>query len=78
MLADIAWIRERAPGVPIVIKGIGCVEDVELAHQYGADGVVLVRLCSSPFLLPLELLILFLRARQSAISMLGLSHRAPC
>ncbi|TNY21412.1 L-mandelate dehydrogenase [Rhodotorula diobovata] len=38
---DIAWIRERAPGVPIVIKGVGCVEDVELAHQYGADGVVL-------------------------------------
>ncbi|GAA5823170.1 hypothetical protein JCM3770_005567 [Rhodotorula araucariae] len=38
---DLAWIRERAPGVPIVVKGVGCVEDVELAHQYGADGVVL-------------------------------------
>nr|P32953.2 RecName: Full=(S)-mandelate dehydrogenase, mitochondrial; AltName: Full=Flavocytochrome b; AltName: Full=L(+)-mandelate dehydrogenase; Short=L-MDH; Flags: Precursor [Rhodotorula graminis]CAA04758.1 L-mandelate dehydrogenase [Rhodotorula graminis] len=38
---DIAWIKERAPGVPIVIKGVGCVEDVELAKQYGADGVVL-------------------------------------
>ncbi|GAA6011297.1 hypothetical protein JCM10207_008290 [Rhodosporidiobolus poonsookiae] len=37
----IAWIRERAPGVPIIIKGIGCVEDVELAQKYGADGVVL-------------------------------------
>ncbi|GAA5829456.1 hypothetical protein JCM11251_005058 [Rhodosporidiobolus azoricus] len=37
----IAWIRERAPGVPIIIKGVGTVEDVELAHQYGADGVVL-------------------------------------
>ncbi|BGP46654.1 hypothetical protein JCM10450v2_002502 [Rhodotorula kratochvilovae] len=38
---DLAWIRERAPGIPIVVKGVGCVEDVELAHQYGADGVVL-------------------------------------
>ncbi|GAA6003190.1 FMN-dependent alpha-hydroxy acid dehydrogenase [Rhodotorula paludigena] len=38
---DIAWIKERAPGVPVVIKGVGCVEDVELAKQYGADGVVL-------------------------------------
>ncbi|GAA5873790.1 hypothetical protein JCM8547_005947 [Rhodosporidiobolus lusitaniae] len=37
----IAWIRERAPGIPIIIKGVGCVEDVELAHKYGADGVVL-------------------------------------
>ncbi|GAA5951389.1 hypothetical protein JCM8115_005137 [Rhodotorula mucilaginosa] len=38
---DIAWIRARAPGVPIVVKGVGCVEDVELAAKYGADGVVL-------------------------------------
>lgn len=42
---DIAWIRARAPGVPIVVKGVGCVEDVELAAKYGADGVVLVRYC---------------------------------
>ncbi|GAA5884413.1 hypothetical protein JCM6882_005242 [Rhodosporidiobolus microsporus] len=37
----IAWIRERAPGVPIIVKGVGTVEDVELAVKYGADGVVL-------------------------------------
>ncbi|GAA5967057.1 hypothetical protein JCM11641_000426 [Rhodosporidiobolus odoratus] len=37
----IAWIRERAPGIPVIVKGVGTVEDVELAHQYGADGVVL-------------------------------------
>ena len=48
---DIAWIRARAPGVPIVLKGVGCVEDVELAAKYGADGVVLVRF---RLLLPVE------------------------
>ncbi|GAA6037216.1 hypothetical protein JCM8097_008625 [Rhodosporidiobolus ruineniae] len=37
----IAWIRERAPGIPIIVKGVGTVEDVELAVKYGADGVVL-------------------------------------
>ncbi|BGP14512.1 hypothetical protein JCM10213_000386 [Rhodosporidiobolus nylandii] len=37
----VAWIRERAPGVHIIVKGVGTVEDVELAVQYGVDGVVL-------------------------------------
>lgn len=39
---DIPWIRKQAPGIPIVVKGVGCVEDVEEAKRYGADGVVLV------------------------------------
>ncbi|BGO90255.1 RHTO0S03e04896g1_1 [Rhodotorula toruloides] len=38
---DIPWIRKQAPGIPIVVKGVGCVEDVEEAKRYGADGVVL-------------------------------------
>lgn len=29
----------------MVVKGVGCVEDVELAARHGADGVVL----ASPF-----------------------------
>ncbi|WOO77062.1 (S)-mandelate dehydrogenase, mitochondrial [Vanrija pseudolonga] len=38
---DIAWIRSLAPGLPVVIKGIGAWEDVVLAYQKGADAVVL-------------------------------------
>uniref|UniRef100_A0A0K3CCE0 BY PROTMAP: gi/472588351/gb/EMS25823.1/ L-lactate dehydrogenase (Cytochrome) [Rhodosporidium toruloides NP11] gi/647396142/emb/CDR38165.1/ RHTO0S03e04896g1_1 [Rhodosporidium toruloides] n=1 Tax=Rhodotorula toruloides TaxID=5286 RepID=A0A0K3CCE0_RHOTO len=38
---DIPWIRKQAPGIPIVVKGVGCVEDVEEAKRHGADGVVL-------------------------------------
>ncbi|BGP30737.1 hypothetical protein JCM10296v2_002494 [Rhodotorula toruloides] len=38
---DIPWIRKQAPGIPIVVKGVGCVEDVEEAKRNGADGVVL-------------------------------------
>lgn len=38
---DIAFVRKLAPGLPIVIKGIGAWEDVLLAYQHGADGVVL-------------------------------------
>lgn len=38
---DIAWVRKFAPNVPVLIKGVGSVDDVVLAKQYGADGVVL-------------------------------------
>jgi 4-hydroxymandelate oxidase len=37
---DLAWIRERAPGLPIVVKGLLVAEDAELAVQAGADGIV--------------------------------------
>jgi 4-hydroxymandelate oxidase len=37
---DLAWIRESAPGHPILLKGILTREDAELAVQAGADGVV--------------------------------------
>jgi L-lactate dehydrogenase (cytochrome) len=38
---DIAWVRQNAPNVPILIKGVQCPEDVALAKHYGADGVIL-------------------------------------
>nr|XP_031859814.1 uncharacterized protein CI109_004662 [Kwoniella shandongensis]KAA5526886.1 hypothetical protein CI109_004662 [Kwoniella shandongensis] len=38
---DIDWIKSLAPGLPIVIKGVGAWEDVVLAQKYGADAVVL-------------------------------------
>ncbi|KZP00040.1 L-mandelate dehydrogenase [Calocera viscosa TUFC12733] len=37
---DLAWIRSITK-LPIVIKGVQCVEDVELALQYGCAGVLL-------------------------------------
>jgi glycolate oxidase len=39
--ADIAAVRERHPGVTLILKGIGCGEDAELAVQHGVQ-VVLV------------------------------------
>ncbi|KAK4703259.1 L-lactate dehydrogenase (cytochrome), partial [Phenoliferia sp. Uapishka_3] len=42
---DIAWvkrtIKDIAPNMPVLVKGIGCVADVELAKKHGADGVLL-------------------------------------
>ena len=38
---DLTWIREAANGVPIVLKGVQTAEDVKLAMEYGADGVML-------------------------------------
>lgn len=38
---DVAWIKERAPGVPVIVKGVATVDDVELALKAGASGVVL-------------------------------------
>ncbi|KPM34730.1 hypothetical protein AK830_g11842 [Neonectria ditissima] len=37
---DLRWIRD-ASSVPIVLKGLQTVEDVRLAVEHGADGVVL-------------------------------------
>lgn len=36
----LTWIRELAD-LPIVIKGIQCVEDAALAYEYGVQGIVL-------------------------------------
>ncbi|KAK4684660.1 L-lactate dehydrogenase (cytochrome), partial [Tremellales sp. Uapishka_1] len=38
---DIKWIRKLAPGLPIVLKGIGAWEDIVLAKKHGVDAVVL-------------------------------------
>jgi 4-hydroxymandelate oxidase len=37
---DIAWIRERTLGLPLLVKGILTAEDAELAVAVGIDGVV--------------------------------------
>jgi 4-hydroxymandelate oxidase len=37
---DLAWIRERAPGLPVLLKGILTREDAALAVEAGADGIV--------------------------------------
>lgn len=37
---DLAWIRERATGLPVVVKGLLTAEDAVLAVEYGADGVI--------------------------------------
>jgi L-lactate dehydrogenase (cytochrome) len=36
----LAWLRSIT-GLPIVVKGIGCVEDAVAAYEHGADGIVL-------------------------------------
>ncbi|KAG9074236.1 Cytochrome b2, mitochondrial precursor, partial [Ceratobasidium sp. 370] len=38
--ADIAWIRSITK-LPLVIKGIQCVEDAETAYEHGVEGIVL-------------------------------------
>ena len=37
---DVAWIRERTPGLPLLVKGILTAEDAELAVAAGVDGIV--------------------------------------
>lgn len=37
---DLAWIRDRAGGMPVVVKGLLTAEDAELAVQAGADAIV--------------------------------------
>lgn len=38
---DIAWIKSIVPRLPVIVKGIQTVEDVELAVHFGASGVLL-------------------------------------
>ncbi|CCO26807.1 hypothetical protein BN14_00838 [Rhizoctonia solani AG-1 IB] len=38
--ADIAWIRSITK-LPLVVKGIQCVEDAEKAYEHGVEGIVL-------------------------------------
>jgi len=37
---DVAWIREHAPGLSLLLKGILTAADAELAVAAGADGIV--------------------------------------
>ena len=37
---DLAWIRERTPGLPLVVKGILTAEDAELAVAAGIEAIV--------------------------------------
>lgn len=37
---DLAWIRERAPGLPILVKGVMRDDDAVLAVDHGADAVI--------------------------------------
>ena len=37
---DIAWVRERTAGLPLLVKGILTAEDAELAVAAGVDGMV--------------------------------------
>jgi 4-hydroxymandelate oxidase len=37
---DLGWIRERTPGLPLLVKGILTAEDATLAREAGVDGVV--------------------------------------
>jgi isopentenyl diphosphate isomerase/L-lactate dehydrogenase-like FMN-dependent dehydrogenase len=37
---DLPWIREQAPGLPLLLKGILTAEDTLLAVQAGVDGII--------------------------------------
>jgi isopentenyl diphosphate isomerase/L-lactate dehydrogenase-like FMN-dependent dehydrogenase len=37
---DIAWVRERIPGISLVVKGVLTAEDAELAVAAGVGGIV--------------------------------------
>jgi len=37
---DVAWVRERTPSLPLLVKGILTAEDAELAVSAGVDGIV--------------------------------------
>jgi 4-hydroxymandelate oxidase len=37
---DLAWIREQAPGVPVLVKGILRPDDARRAVEHGADAIV--------------------------------------
>jgi 4-hydroxymandelate oxidase len=37
---DVAWIREHAAGLPLLVKGILTAEDARIAVEQGVDGIV--------------------------------------
>lgn len=37
---DLPWIREHAPGLPVIVKGLLTAEDARLAVEHGADAIV--------------------------------------
>jgi len=37
---DLAWIKQHAPGLPVIVKGLLTAEDAEMATQAGADAIV--------------------------------------
>lgn len=37
---DIAWVREHAPGLSLLLKGVMTAEDAELAVAEGVDGII--------------------------------------
>jgi 4-hydroxymandelate oxidase len=37
---DLAWIKEQAPGLPVLVKGILRPDDARLAIEHGADAIV--------------------------------------
>jgi isopentenyl diphosphate isomerase/L-lactate dehydrogenase-like FMN-dependent dehydrogenase len=37
---DLAWVREHAPGLPVLVKGVLTAEDARLALAAGVDGIV--------------------------------------
>ncbi|MGZ5306354.1 MAG: alpha-hydroxy acid oxidase [Actinomycetota bacterium] len=37
---DVAWVRERTPGLPLLVKGVLTAEDAELAVAAGVDGII--------------------------------------
>jgi 4-hydroxymandelate oxidase len=37
---DLPWIREHAPGLPVLVKGLLTAEDARLAVEHGADAIV--------------------------------------
>jgi isopentenyl diphosphate isomerase/L-lactate dehydrogenase-like FMN-dependent dehydrogenase len=37
---DLAWVREQAPGLPVLVKGVLTSDDALLAVEAGVDGIV--------------------------------------
>jgi 4-hydroxymandelate oxidase len=37
---DLAWLREQAPDLPLLVKGILRADDAQLALERGADGII--------------------------------------
>jgi isopentenyl diphosphate isomerase/L-lactate dehydrogenase-like FMN-dependent dehydrogenase len=37
---DLAWIREQAPGLPVLVKGVLRADDAVLAVEHGADAII--------------------------------------